>query len=100
MKQIIESISYPCPATYPVANGVVIGEVMKSFFVGVAVGMSNNEFSIVSSIAPAEGGGYAVTFEDGRMLFVKDHPQMEVMYKSLEEETDGDKQNIAESAGV
>ena len=99
MRQIIESISYPCPSIYPVANGWVIGETMKSYFVGVGVTFLNNEFSIVSSIAPSEGGGYAVTFEDARVMFVKDHPQMEVMYKTLTE-TDGDKQDNAESAGV
>ena len=99
MSQIIESISYPCPTVVHNKDGATAGVLMKNYFVGIGVMFSNNEASIVSSIAPAEGGGYAVTFEDGRVLFVKDHPQMEVLYKPLEEDN-GDQQDNAESAGV
>ena len=99
MSQIIESISYPCPTVVHNKDGATAGVLMKNYFVGIGVMFSNNEASIVSSIAPAEGGGYAVTFDDERVLFVKDHPQMEVLYKSLEEDN-GDQQDNAESAGV
>jgi hypothetical protein len=99
MELMIESISYPCHLRIETPTSPVFGVAMKSYIVGQSVLVNYNEASIVSAIAPAEGGGYAVTFEDGRQLFVKDHPMMEVLYKPLEEE-DGDKQNDTDTASV
>lgn len=100
MKQIIESISYPCPVLAGNPATPVFGVDMKCFVVGFKVSINYNEVTIVSAIAPAKGGGYAVTFEDGRMLFINDHPQMEVLYKPLTEEPSGNIQDTPPTEGV
>lgn len=99
MELMIESISYPCHLRIETPTSPVFGVAMKSYIVGQSVLVNYNEASIVFNIAPAEGGGYAVTFEDGRVLFVKDHPMMEVLYKPLMEEC-GDKQDDTDTASV
>lgn len=100
MKQIIESISYPCPMRVDTPDAPIFGVAMKSYVVGLAVQFTNYDLSIVSAIAPAEDGGYAVTFEDGRILFVNDRSEMEVLYKPLEETTNGDLQDNPPTEGV
>lgn len=100
MKQIIESISYPCPMRVDTPDAPIFGIAMKSYVVGLAVQFTNYDLSIVSAIAPTEGGGYAVTFEDGKILYLNDHPNMEVLYKFLEETTNGDIQDTPPTEGV
>lgn len=90
-KMYIDSISYPVATQINTANGVIFGRSMKTFAVGMVVWFWNNESSVVSRITPAEGGGYAVSFEDGRMLFINDCIEMEVTYKPFT--ADGDKQD-------
>lgn len=99
MEMILESISYPCHLRIETPTSPVFGVVMKSYIVGESVLVNYNEASIVSGIAPADGGGYAVTFDDGRILFVPDHPQMELLYKPLTEDN-GDKQDDTNAATV
>jgi hypothetical protein len=98
MDRIIECISYPFAFRLDTANGPVFGKAMKSYVVGLPAQFANGEMSIVSSIAPAEGGGYAVAFEDGRLLFVNDCIEMEVLYKPLQE--DGTEQDKPLTEGV
>lgn len=78
----------------------IFGIAMKSYVVGLPVSINYNEVTIVSAIAPTEGGGYAVTFEDGRILYLNDHPNMEVLYKFLEETTNGDISHTPPPEGV
>ena len=99
MSMILEAISYPFSVRVDTANGPVFGKAMKSYVIGFPAQFTNGEMSIVSSIAPAEGGGYAVTFEDGRVLFISDCIEMEVLYKPLTE-ADGTEQDKPITEGV